>query len=885
MSTVSNPRPRKIYQGESLRAIAMPLGGIGTGTVALCGDGSLRQWQIHNQVNHLACLPHSFFAIWTHPDRSSEPPVARVLQSSALYESEVVAPPTSNDHFIPLTHRQLLKKLPGVQSTEFIGEYPIAELRYLDPALPIQVRMEAFNPFIPLDNKNSGLPGIVFNLTVTNPTDHVVHTALLATLQNAVGWDGATPIFGNKSFRYGGNSNTLARLDGITAINMNSTRLTEDDSTYGSMMLGALEPDATFLTQWADLDALWGDFADGTLSNVADSTPSPIGRTWNGALAQRLLLDPGGSRTVTFIIAWHFPNRFVDYSQAWLGIEDTKSKFWLGNQYNSWFHSALDVAAYVKNNFHYLTTQTRLARDTFYDTTLPYALMDTVTSQMSILRSPTCFWTEDGHLFGFEGCCGASTPQSGPVGGCCPLNCTHVWNYEMALARLFPALERTMRDTEWNVQQHPSGYLPHRVAIPLYLPRAWDREIGGPRNPALDGLLGAILKTYREYRACGDKEWLKRVWPSVRRALEYIWTQLDANRAGIIEDEQPNTFDISIYGANTFIGTLYFAALRAAEITAGVTGEDGLARQCHEIYERGREALDRRSWNGEYYVQDVDLNTHPDHNWGIGCHSDQLLGQWWAYILGLGDLLDRDHVRTAVRSIFRHNFRQDFSGHDQKPRAFVTEDDQGLILCTWPNGGRPEKPTLYSDEVWTGIEYEVASLLLYLGETDATMQMVEATRKRHDGRTQNPWNDIECGDHYVRAMSSWALLEAASGYSYDASTAEIGFAPKFTPEEFRAPFVARDGWGTFSQQIQPDGLLAQVSLAYGFLIIKTLRLATLNSIRAVLVSTGGHPVSATWSQSSGHVSVVPSEAITLQRGDTLTARLVAQRDGTQRSTD
>jgi uncharacterized protein (DUF608 family) len=654
---------------------------------------------------------------------------------------------------------------------------------------------------------------------------------------------------------------------------MSSTRLPEDDDAYGSMVLSTLASDATFLNQWEDLDTLWNDFADGNLGNVADSTPSLIGFTWNGAVAQRFALNPGESRAATFIIAWYFPNRYVNYSQSWLGIQDSKSKFWLGNQYNNWFHSALDVAVYVKNNLDFLATQTRRARDIFYDTTLPTALIDAVTSQMSIVRSPTCFWAEDGRLYGFEGCCGASTPHSGPVGGCCPLNCTHVWNYEMTLARLFPSLERTMRETEWNVQQHLSGYLPHRVTVPLYLPRPWDRDIGGPKSPALDGLLGAILKTYREYRACGDKEWLARVWHSVKRALEYIWTQRDANRAGIIEGEQPNTFDISIFGANTFIGTLYLAALRSAQTMADALSEPDFARECNAVYARGRAALEQHLWNGEYYIQDVDLNTHPENNWGVGCHSDQLLGQWWAYILGLGDLLDHDHLRDAARAIYRYNFRENFRGHEQKPRVFATDDDQGLLLCTWHQGGRPAKPTLYSDEVWTGIEYEVAALLLYLGETDAALRIVEATRKRHDGRKQNPWNDIECGDHYVRAMSSWALLEAASGFSYDASAAEIGCAPAFTPHDYRAPFIARDGWGTFSQQTQEGTLVAQLSLAYGSLIVKTLYLATRDTIRTVVVSVNDQPIGVKWSQSDNRVKIVFGEAFTVQCGNTLAVRL------------
>jgi non-lysosomal glucosylceramidase len=869
------PRQRKVYRGEALRAVAMPLGGVGTGTIALCGDGSLRQWQVHNQVNHLACVPHSFFAVWARPVGSAGTPVARVLQSSAFYDTEgPLPPPTSNDHLVPSAHRALLKRVPGVETIEFIGEYPIAELTYYDPALPLQVAMEAFSPFVPLESKDSGLPVIVFSITITNPTDRAIRASVAATLQNVVGWDGVTPISDTECAVYEGNINMLVRLDDVTAVNMDTARLSEEDAGYGSMVLAVLSPEATYRTQWDDLDDLWADFSsDGQLSNATDATPSPVGRTWNGALAVPSSLDPGESRTVTFVIAWHFPNRYVNWSQRrFFGIEDGKSKFWLGNQYNNWFKSALDVMDYVQAHFERLAGQTRLTRDTFYDTTLPYPLIDAVTSQASIIRTPTCFWTEGGLFCGFEGCCGASTSHC-TQGGCCPLNCTHVWNYEMALARLFPALERTMRETEWDIQQHPSGYLPHRVALPTYLPRPWDREIGGPDRPALDGLLGSILKTYREYRACGDAEWLAHVWPSVKQALQYVWTAHDPGRSGVIDGEQPNTYDISIYGVNTFIGTLYLAALRAVETMAGLRGEGDLATECREIYRRGQKALEERLWNGEYYVQDVDLEKYPEQNWATGCHSDQLLGQWWAHVLGLGHVLDADRVRTAALSIFRRNFREDFHDHKQQPRAFVTDDDQGLLNCTWPGNDRPEVPTQYSDEVWTGIEYEVAGLLLYEGEVEPALRIVEAVRTRYDGRKQSPWNDIECGDHYVRAMASWALLEAASGYRYEAGRAEIGFAPVLAPEEYRAPFVARDGWGTFAQYVTDRTQVETITPVWGSLAVKVLCFQPWGVAQTALVTVDGQAVSATLSQAGGKATITLAEPIILRAGQALVVTL------------
>ena len=869
----SPERTRKVYRGEALRAVAMPLGGIGTGTIALGGDGSLRQWQIHNQINHLACVPHSFFAVWAQPDRRRMPvpKTALVLQSGALYDTNGPAsPPTSNDHLVPGAHRQLLEQLPGVEATEFAGGYPIAEVAYRDSSLPVDVALEAFCPFIPLSSKDSGLPTILFNFSVANPTDETMLVSLAATLQNAVGWDAVVPIRGTRCSLYGGNRNTLVRLGNMTAIDMGNARLPDDHPSYGSMALATFASDPTYLTQWDDLGALWNEFSSrGRLGNLEDSQPSLAGRTWNGALAVPFALEPGESHEVTFLLTWYYPNRYVDWSQGDWGVEDEKSKFWLGNRYSTWFRSALDVACYVRDNCERLTEGTRLARDTFYDTTLPYALIDSVTSQVSVLRSPTCFWAEDGRFYGFEGCAGASALWNGGIGGSCPLNCTHVWNYEMALARLYPELERTMRETEWEIQQHPSGYLPHRVVVPPYLPRLWDRRVGGPRKPALDGLLGAILKTYREYRVSGDVEWLSRMWPSVKQAMSYVWSEHDQERSGVIENEQPNTYDISIYGANTFIGTLYLAALRSVETMANLLDEEDLAHECRDVYRHGSEALDRRLWNGEYYIQDVNLEKYAEQNWGIGCHADQLLGQWWAHVLGLGYVLDPERVRRSALSIFKHNFREGFHCHKQWPRVFVTDDDEGLLNCTWPNGGRPEVPTRYSDEVWTGIEYEVAGLLLYEGEVDAALRVLEATRTRYDGRKQNPWNDIECGDHYVRAMASWALLDAASGYQYDAGAAEIGFAPAIGPEEFVAPFFARDGWGSFAQRVTEKGQEESLSLAYGSLEIERLLFRVQGSVETGEVTLDGDAVPAGIARTGSEVVVTLPRRIIVDAGQKL----------------
>lgn len=816
----------KRYAGTQLRAVAMPLGGIGTGSVALCGDGSLRQWQLNNNVNHLAFVPHSFFAI--RAQRERHPAVARVLQCGTLYKEDFAPIPSVNDYVIPAECKRLLETLPGVQATEFVGEYPIAEVKYIDEALPVDVSLAAYSPFCPLDAQSSGLPAVIFRFTVRNPAEQAATLHIAATLQNFVGWDGIQNIVGVECPRYGGNQNHQLRLRGLTALTMENVKLPANHPNNGSLCLATLNENANVCPAWEDLATFWNDFTRNgpALAGESASAPTPEGRTVNGALSVPMRLEPGEEKSIVFILAWHFPNRYVSWGQGFSGIEDTKSLFWQGNAYNTRFAGAAGVVEYVRDNFEQLDRITHRFRDTFFDSSLPYEILDTVSSQLSILRTPTCLWTEDGRFHAFEGCGGASTGDWLVTGGCCPLNCTHVWNYEMSLAALFPDLERTMRETDLFHQLHPTGYLPHRTTLPLYLPRPWERGIGGPHNPALDGLLGMVLKTYREHKRCADAGWLERAWPQVKKAMHHVMTVHDTEGDGVIKGEQPNTYDISIYGPNTFIGTLYLAALRASEEMAKLQNDPELAAQYRARFEQGRRGYDDLLWNGEFWIQIYDPEKNPEQNYGKGCHSDHLLGQWWAYVLGLGPVLSPDRLRLAVQSILKYNLRQNFHNHKQIPRVYASDDEAGLLICSWPHGGRPEVPTLYSDEIWTGIEYEVAALCLYEGLTEEALQILRTVRHRYNGERRNPWNDVECGDHYARALSSWALLDAACGYHYDASTASLTIAPRLKTEEgFRAFFLTATAWGTAEITGMASERVIQLHTVWGELRLDTLRLS------------------------------------------------------------
>jgi non-lysosomal glucosylceramidase len=358
---------RIVYRGESLRAVAMPLGGIGTGSIALAGDGGLRQWQIGHTVDHLAHVPHSFFAVWAVGE--DRPSMARVLQSSALYDPGDFKPPvTSNDHVVPPESRKLLERLPGVKGLEYSGEYPFAQIRYTDPELPLEVSLEAYSPFIPLDAKDSGIPAIIFEFRLRNAGTRPVWASVLSTLQNLVGWDGHSPISGVENFAYGSNHNTLEKAPGLTSILMSNPHLPEEFPFNGQLALAAMSENASYITQWDDLDLLWRDFSDdGNLSNDQGVNTSLSGRTWNGALAMPVELRAGEESSIVFVLAWYFPNRYVTWNQPALSIDDKKTRFWLGTMYSNWFASAGEVARYVCDNYPRLAGETRRWRDTFLD--------------------------------------------------------------------------------------------------------------------------------------------------------------------------------------------------------------------------------------------------------------------------------------------------------------------------------------------------------------------------------------------------------------------------------------------------------------------------------------------------------------------------------------
>ncbi len=285
-----------------------------------------------------------------------------------------------------------------------------------------------------------------------------------------------------------------------------------------------------------------------------------------------------------------------------------------------------------------------------------------------------------------------------------------------------------------------------------------------------------------------------------------------------------NTYDIEFWGPDGMCSSFYLGALSAMAKMALAAGQTADAGYYADLAKRGSQFMDDNLFNGEYYQQKVEYlglrNTSfadsvahvtdqssemqqllkregPKYQYGSGCLSDGVIGAWMARIYGIETPLAKKNVRSTLETIFKHNFKTDLSEHANAQRpGYAMGREPGLLLCSWPHGDKPTLPFVYSDEVWTGIEYQVASHLIHEGLVNEGQTIVKAARSRYDGRTRNPWNEYECGNWYARAMASYSLLGALSGFRYSAVERTLWFGPQLRVRPFKSFFSTAFGFGT-----------------------------------------------------------------------------------------
>lgn len=588
------------------------------------------------------------------------------------------------------------------------------------------------------------------------------------------------------------------------------TTTLERRGDYGSVAMVLCAPDAV-----AESDA---DAVGAGPATAHGAVDAPL----RGGVAATFDLAPGATVEVAAVVAWHFANVSLP------GIPAERAR----RAYAARFPDARAVAAEVARDRAELTGATDAFVDAYYGGSLPQWFLERALISLGALQTNTFHRLADGTVWAWEGI------------GCCEGTCTHVWHYAQSPGRLFPELERALRErTDYGSAFRNDGFVDFRGGL--------------AGRDATDGQAGVVLRTYREHLTSADDAFLRRVWPRARKALEFLIAQdaRDGEPDGVPVGEQHNTLDAEWFGKIPVLTSLYLAALRAGEEMAARVGDADFAARCKAIHARGVLSVDQLfDATKGYYVQEEDPTKKNAIGVGVGCYVDQVIGQWWAFQLGLGRLYDEKRVRAALDALWRFNFAPDVGPVrasvkrlDRRGRPYALPGEAGLVMCTWPFGGRRadwEKhwQYFYFQECMTGFEHQVAGHLLWEGspeEVERGLAIERAIHERYAARKRNPFNEIECSDHYARAMSSYGAYLAACGFAYDGPRGRIGFAPRVRREEFSCFFTGAEGFGVYRQTDKDGAFAAEIGMRRGRLRLTsvTVELSAASAAARDLVAT------------------------------------------------
>lgn len=740
------------YTGANLNRIAFPIGGIGAGMFCLEGTGAIS----HVSLRH---NPEIFF----------EPAMFAAIHIKGLENGSRVL-----EGLVPDWKKFGQRDaglggtggatwgLPRFAAAAFKTDFPFADITLKDQSLPLEVRIKGWSPFVPTEEDLSSLPVGGLEYTFVNrglKTEDCVFS------------------YNSRNFLKQNGSNAIKAMDkGFILMQDAAVNEPERQAAFAIYTSNAhtTVDHCWFRGGWFDpLTMIWKNISQGSAEAKA-----PVEKDAPGAsLYVPFQLKPGESKTIRLMMSWYVPDTKLHLGEV-AGKTEGLPKYYKP-WYSSRFGSIQELTSYWSNSYEELRNKTMLFTRAFYQSSLPAEVIEAVAANLSILKSPTVMRQQDGRFWCWEG--------SGDTWGSCHGSCTHVWNYAQAVAHLFPNLERSLRDTEFNENQNTEGHQGFRANLPI-------SPLVHNFHSAADGQLGGIMKVYRDWRISGDRQWLEKIYPKVKQSMEYCIRTWDPKEKGLIEEPHHNTYDIEFWGPTGMCTSFYLGALTAMMKMAEALNEP--AGRYKALYDKGKEYLENELFNGEYFIQQIkwtglkssdplkaqsfhssysteaiDLlkKEGPKYQYGTGCLSDGILGAWMAMVCGLDAPVATDKIKKHLLAVHKYNFKPDLSKHSNPQRpTYAIGKEGGLLLCTWPKGGMLSLPFVYSNEVWTGIEYQVASHLMQLGEVQKGLELVRACRDRYDGRVRNPFNEYECGHWYARALSSYGCLQGLTGLRYDA---------------------------------------------------------------------------------------------------------------------
>lgn len=781
----------KTYSGNELDHIAYPIGGLGSGMFCLEGTGAISNLSFHHypQLFHEPC---TFAAI--HVDGYAN--------GSKVLETNVPDYKIFGRNEGGMGVGGTTWGLPRFDEGTFSAKFPFAEISLKDKDIPLEVKITGWNPFIPNDEDNSGLPVGGIEYTFTNTSNSEVSAIFSFNTRNFM-------------WRTNDEVSPITKMEKGFVLNQNPPKNNPAEEGHCAIFTDEASTKVNycwFRGGWFDpLTMAWNNVVSGTMPTNDPEIGGP-----GASLYVPFKLKAGESKTIHLYLAWYVPKSFHrigpeaesdsdfgDYYSHEL-YKDTPEKYepW----YSRRFANVEEVVSYWKKNYSNLKAETEKFTEAFYDNTLPAEVTEAIASNLTILKSPTVMRQHDGRFWAWEG--------SGDNWGSCHGSCIHVWNYAQAVPHLFPRMEQTLRETEFFVDQNKEGHQAFRANLPI-------RPLKHDFHSAADGQLGGLIKVYREWRISGDNEWIKNLYPQIVKSMDYCIRTWDPDEAGAVIEPHHNTYDIEFWGPDGMCTSFYAGALNSVIEIGSFLGED--VSRYKALLKKSRKYMTEKLWNGEYFYQDIrwkDLKAEdptkaqsfhssyseearnilekegPKYQYGTGCLSDGIIGCWMSLVSGLDEPIDSRKVTSHLESVYKYNLKHDLRNHSNPQRpGYAVGNEGGLLLCSWPKGGKLSLPFVYSDEVWTGIEYQVASHLIFEGKVAEGLDIVRTCRDRYNGVKRNPYNEYECGSWYARALSSYSLLQALTGVRYDAVTKTLYIDSKIG-NDFRSFLSTASGYAT-----------------------------------------------------------------------------------------
>jgi non-lysosomal glucosylceramidase len=708
-----------------------PVGGFGAGTLSRSYRGDFSRWHLKAGIHKYQSIPANQFSVFVKPEGASKG-VAQVLCAGCMNKAKDESLSSWNWNY-------------PTGAGEYAALYPKAWFDYRSPELPVHLVLEQFSPILPDNYKETSYPVAVYKWYATNDTQQTQTVSILFSWTNMIGWlRDSGPDFNNQINAQNTNrfrSQSMpdgSVMKGIVFDRIRSENVVQEEWD-GQFAIAALESPGvevsylnTFLPQ-SDGSAVWQPFSStGSLPNL-NQNYATSDEQLAGAIAVKFTLRPGEKKTIPMVLSWDLPviqfgmgrkwiRRYTDFfgasgTHAWeiaatglrenqnwsRQIDDWQSKYVNDDAKPLWYRGMLFNEMYILADggtvwARELKGQNRdrgpnaaivanpkmgIEDSSFsYLECFDYAYYGTLDvrfyGSMPLIR----FWPEIDKQEVRE--FAATVPQENKQ--------EYMWRWKMVFDHQTALMQRKA-----------AGALPHDLGNPVEDPFIAPNQYQWQDSTHWKDLnTKFVLLVWRDYALTGkqDIKLLKSTYASVKQAMAYM-RQFDKGGDGLIENGgfPDQTYDVWVTrGASAYSGGLYLAALRATEEIAHALGDTQVSQEYKNLFQRAQASYIKKLWNGEYFNYDVGSPYHTN------IMADQLAGQWYANLTGLGDLVPLQMRQSALHKIFEFNVKK-FSNGELGALNGMSAD------------GTPLTINEQVQEVWTGTTLAVASEMMAEGMT------------------------------------------------------------------------------------------------------------------------------------------------------------------------